>query len=472
MALVINTNIASLTAQRNLASSQSISATAMERLSSGLRINSAKDDAAGLAIANRFSAQAQGLAVATRNASDGISLAQTAEGALQEVTDNLLRMRELAVQAANGTLSAADRTALQTEFSALRDEIQRVATSTTFNGLNLLNGDFASQTFQVGDKTTDTVTMATIDDVRTSALGLRQGYSVTSGALGATSTGTATTVTIGTNAAVSLGTIASDASQIAAAINQSGLGFVATADATVVAGAASTAAADTTADTITINGVAISITATQNATTDRANAINLINAQSAVTGVVATDAGNSITLTANDGRNIITAFTAGNANTANDYGLDNAAAFAGAAVTNRSTINVEYTAPAGQTGNVVFAGAYVDTVAIGSAGTALSATSVATQSGATTAMTTIDSALTRADTARGSLGASQARFESVVSSTMIARESAEASRSRIVDADFAAETAAMTKGQILQQAGISVLAQANAMPQQVLSLLQ
>jgi flagellin len=369
-------------------------------------------------------------------------------------------------------LSAADRTALQTEFSALRDEIQRVATSTTFNGLNLLNGDFASQTFQVGDKTTDTVTMATIDDVRTSALGLRQGYSVTSGALGATSTGTATTVTIGTNAAVSLGTIASDASQIAAAINQSGLGFVATADATVVAGAASTAAADTTADTITINGVAISITATQNATTDRANAINLINAQSAVTGVVATDAGNSITLTANDGRNIITAFTAGNANTANDYGLDNAAAFAGAAVTNRSTINVEYTAPAGQTGNVVFAGAYVDTVAIGSAGTALSATSVATQSGATTAMTTIDSALTRADTARGSLGASQARFESVVSSTMIARESAEASRSRIVDADFAAETAAMTKGQILQQAGISVLAQANAMPQQVLSLLQ
>ena len=160
-----------------------------------------------------------------------------------------------------------------------------MATSTTFNGLNLLNGDFASQTFQVGDKTTDTVTMATIDDVRTSALGLRQGYSVTSGALGATSTGTATTVTIGTNAAVSLGTIASDASEIAAAINQAGLGFVATADATVVAGAASTAAADTTADTITINGVAISITATQNATTDRANAINLINAQSAVTGV-------------------------------------------------------------------------------------------------------------------------------------------------------------------------------------------
>ena len=475
MALVINTNIASLTAQRNLAESQSVSATAMERLSSGLRINSAKDDAAGLAIANRFSAQSQGLAVATRNASDGISLSQTAEGALQEVTDNLLRMRELAVQSAYGTLSAGDRTALQTEFNELRNEIQRVATSTTFNGLNLLNGDFASQTFQVGDKTTDTVTMATISDVRTSALGLRQGYSVTSvsdGALGAALSATDTTVTIGSNSAVSLGNLDSDASQIAAAINQSGLGFVASADSLTIAGETSSAATDTGTDTISVNGVDISITATQNTATDKANAIALINAQSAVTGVVASDAGSSITLVAADGRNVVTGFSAGTANTADAYGLDATTAFNGANVTNRSTINVEYTAPSGQTGNVVFAGAYVDTVAIGSAGTALSSASVATQSGATTAMTSIDAALTRVDTARGSLGASQARFESVVSSTMIARESAEASRSRIMDADFAAETASMTKGQILQQAGISVLAQANAMPQQVLSLLQ
>ena len=144
MALVINTNIASLTAQRNLAESQSVSATAMERLSSGLRINSARDDAAGLAIANRFTARSEGLAVATRNASDGISLAQTAEGALQEVTDNLLRMRELAVQAANGTLSAADRTALQTEMTQLTAEIDRVATTSNYNGINLLNGSFTA----------------------------------------------------------------------------------------------------------------------------------------------------------------------------------------------------------------------------------------------------------------------------------------------------------------------------------------
>lgn len=471
MALVINTNIASLTAQRNLAESQSVSSTAMERLSSGLRINSAKDDAAGLAIANRFAAQSQGLAIASRNASDGISLAQTAEGALQEVTDNLLRMRELAVQSANGTLTAGDRTSLQTEFNELRNEIQRVATSTTFNGLNLLNGDFAAQTFQVGDKTTDTVTMATIDDVRSSALGLRQGYTTTSGALGATVTATATTVTVGTNTAVALGTIDSDAAQIAAAINGSGQGLVATADSNVVTGTTSAAATDTTADTVTINGVAISITATQNAATDRAAAITLINAESATTGVVATDAGASITLTAADGRNIITAFTQGAANTSDAYGLDTTA-FAGAAVTNRSTINVDYTAPTGQTGNVVFAGAYVATTAIGNAGTSLDANTVATQAGATTAMTSIDAALTRVDNARGSLGASQARFESIVSNTMVARESAEASRSRIMDADFAAETAAMTKGQILQQAGISVLAQANAQPQQVLSLLQ
>lgn len=471
MALVINTNIASLTAQRNLAESQSVSSSAMERLSSGLRINSAKDDAAGLAIANRFSAAAQGMAVATRNASDGISLSQTAEGALQDVTDNLLRMRELAVQSASATLSASDRTALHTEFNELRNEIQRVATSTTFNGLNLLNGDFASQTFQVGDKTTDTVTMSTISDVRTSALGIRQGYTTTSGALGATVTGTATTVTIGSNSAVSLGSIDSDASQIAAAINASGQGFVATAVATSVTGTTSSAATDTTADSFTINGTSFTITATQNVTTDRAAAVTLINNQSATTGVVATDTGSTITLTAADGRNIITTFTQGAANTSDAYGL-NTTAFAGASVTNRSTVNVDYSAPSGQTGNVVFAGAYVATTAIANTGTALSAASVSTQAAATTAMTTIDSALTRVDDARSTLGASQARFESIVSNTMVARESAEASRSRIMDADFAVETANMTKGQILQQAGISVLAQANAMPQQVLSLLQ
>ena len=159
MALTVNTNIASLTAQRNLTSSQSDLSTSLERLSSGLRINSAKDDAAGLAISERFTAQIKGLNQGVRNANDGISLAQTAEGALKEVTSNLQRIRELSVQAANATNSASDRTALQAEVTQLVAEIDRVAQNTKFNGVALLDGTFTSKAFQIGADTTDTVSI-------------------------------------------------------------------------------------------------------------------------------------------------------------------------------------------------------------------------------------------------------------------------------------------------------------------------
>ncbi|HJW12977.1 MAG TPA: flagellin, partial [Albitalea sp.] len=171
MAQTINTNISSLTAQRNSGRVQEQLSTSMARLSSGLRINSAKDDAAGLAISERFTTQIRGLNQAARNANDGISLAQTAEGALGSVGDNLQRIRELAVQAANATNSASDRAALQSEAAQLVSEVQRVGTQTAFNGLKLLDGSFSAQSFQVGANAGETIAISGIVDARTSALG-------------------------------------------------------------------------------------------------------------------------------------------------------------------------------------------------------------------------------------------------------------------------------------------------------------
>jgi flagellin len=470
MALVINTNVASLNAQRNLESSQSLASTSLERLSSGLRINSARDDAAGLAISNRLTTQINGLNQAARNAGDGISLSQTAEGALGEVSSNLQRIRELSVQSANGTLSGADRTALQTEVTALVAEIDRVATQTSFNGLNLLDGNFTSVDFQVGANVGETVTVASIASARSSSLGQFQGFVLTDQSIGvASDTPAAQSVTVDGNT-VSLGTIANDARAVSAALNASGLGFAATADATSVASATTTvlgSAAD--ADVYTINGVAINITNTGVAASNEANAVAAINAQSAATGVVATDDGTGVALSAADGRNITTSFVAnGGAGSATvaDYGF-------AADGTTGATVDVNFVAGAGVTGNVTFTGAFnPGSQAIGAAGTALSTVDISTVAGALTGITAIDSALASISTTRAELGAVQNRFESVISSTRIASENAEASRSRILDADFAAETANLTKSQILTQAGISVLAQANAQPQQVLALLQ
>jgi len=234
---IINTNLASLTAQRNSSKTQNDLQTAISRLSSGLRINSAKDDAAGLAIADRFTSQIRGLNQAARNANDGISLAQTAEGSLASVGDNLQRIRELSVQAANATNSASDRASLQLEVAQLVSEIDRVATQTAFNGTNLLDGSFTSKAFQVGANVGQTITVSSIASARTSALGVYQGFSLTNQSIGtASNTAAALTVTVGSGSAVSLGTVAVDAKAIAAAINGGNVGgLTATANATSVA---------------------------------------------------------------------------------------------------------------------------------------------------------------------------------------------------------------------------------------------
>ncbi|MEO8314605.1 MAG: flagellin [Pseudomonadota bacterium] len=471
MAMSINTNVLSLNAQRNLSASASQLAMSLERLSSGLRINSAKDDAAGLAIADRFTTQIRGLTQAARNANDGISLSQTAEGALASVTNNLQRMRELAVQSANSTNSTSDRAALQNEVSQLAAEIDRVATQTQFNGLSLLDGSFQAQQFQVGANAGQTITVSSISNARASALGQFQGYTLTNQSIGtASNTTTATTVNVGGTGNVSLGTIATDAKALAAAINASGVGgLTATANATsVAAGTSATAGTVNGSAVLTLNGVAISIAGTTTSLSgNRTAAVTAINAQSAVTGVSATDTGAGVSLAAADGRNITTSYAAtGFTNSLlADFGL-------GAAATTGASVNINYAAPAGITGNVVFAGAFANTTAIAATGTAVSAINISTVGGANAALSAIDAALTSVSSSRAALGATQSRFESTISNLQVTTENLSAARGRILDTDFAAETANLTKAQILQQAGTAMLAQANASPQNVLSLLK
>jgi flagellin len=385
MALTVNTNVASLTSQRNLGGSQELLKTSLERLSTGLRINSAKDDAAGLAISERFTSQIKGLDQGIRNANDGISLAQTAEGALGEVTNNLQRIRELAVQASNATNTADDRTALQNEVSALVSEIDRVAQQTTFNGTKLLDGGFTGAVFQIGANAGDSITINSISNSTAASLGTETTYTQSATATISGATGFAVAIAAGTieisgnSTSVELGAIAAArsyqerAGQIVAAIN------------------------DTTGQT----GVFAFITS-----------------------------GNAIVVQSQTGDFIISGATLANAS------------ISGAASTT------------------------------GTATTGVSSLSVATYGASQTAISLIDDALSTINTSRSTLGAVQSRFESAVSSQQTTSENLSASRARIQDADFAAETANLAKAQILQQSGIAMLAQANAIPQNVLALLQ
>jgi len=477
MSQVINTNVASLNAQRNLSTSGTQLATSLQRLSSGLRINSAKDDAAGLAIVERFNAQIRGLNQASRNANDGISLSQTAEGALNEVSNNLQRIRELAVQSLNATNSASDRAALDAEVQQLKSEIERVATSTTFNGVKLLDGSFSAQAFQVGANQGETITVESINSSRTSSLGQFNGFNGSNMVIGtASATPAALSVGLVTAAGTqttALGNVAVDAKQIAAALNASGVaGLSASADANTAVGT-STALSGGETDVLasfTLNGVNISFQTGTTAATARANALAAISAQSAATGVVAVDSGSGLTLTAADGRNITATALTGTGWLATEVGLGGVLG-----VTKGSTVDVTYQAPSGSAVtsiNFTQAAGFASTNAVGATGTALSGIDVLTVGNSNTALSSIDAALRSVSSSRAQLGAYQNRFQSAIANISTTSENLSASRSRIQDADFASETANLTRAQILQQAGTAMVAQANSVPQNVLSLLR
>ena len=402
MAMTINTNVVSLNSQRNLSLSGGSLATSMQRLSSGLRVNSAKDDAAGLAIAERMNAQTKGLAVAARNANDGISLAQTAEGALGKVGDMLQRMRELAVQSSNATNSSTDREALQAEVSQLTAEIDRVAKTSSFNGTKLLDGSFAGAVFQVGASAGDNITVGGL----TNATSASMGHAVYSSSAASTAIGTA-------------------AADLAAV----------TTDITMVV-------TDGTNPTATIN--LGKLDAASSATERLGQVVAAINAKSAESGVTAMVDANGTTYklyaTANS--------TSEAANTTVTLG--------GGAVTAASF--------GFATGGV--------TLTPAAATETLKDVDVSTQAGAWKAMQQVDEAIDQVNAARGDLGALQTRFEKTVENIDIQNENISAARGRIVDADFAAETANLSRSQILQQAGTAMVAQANQLPQNVLSLLR
>jgi len=505
MAMVINSNIMSLNAQRNLGKTSSSLATSMQRLSSGLRINSAKDDAAGLAISNRMSTQIRGLTQAIRNANDGVSMAQTAEGAMQEITNNLQRIRELAVQSANGSNSASDRAALNNEVTQLVAEVQRTATTTTFNGVNVLNGTFTNQTLQVGSESGETIAFS-VANMQTTALGVGStsayATSISGTEVGSTAmttgsitlnghnVGTAADDGVSLDGTLSVATTVSvDAAAsgiaVANAINavSSDTGVTAVVNATTVTGTAvTTFGTAISAGDININGVDIGaiLAATSAAArgSDVAAAINAVSDQTGVTATFSTTTG-AVALEASDGRNITIETGATTSTiTASVSGLSVSGASAAAATTTRSTVDLSSTSSAGITiggsaettaGLSTGSGYTAATVTVGAG---VSSLDISTAAGATAALDIIDAALTRVDGERASLGAIQNRLESTMSNLGSITENVSAARSRVRDADFAAETAAMTRAQILQQAGVSMLAQANSAPQSVLSLLQ
>ena len=516
MPQIINTNLASLNAQRNLNRTQGDLTTALQRISSGLRINSAKDDAAGLAISERFTSQIRGFNQAARNANDAISLAQTTEGALAEVNNNLQRLRELAIQSANATNSATDRAALDSEAQQLIAEIDRVAQQTTFNSTKVLDGTFVSQAFQIGANANETISVSSVNG-RTASLGafatvstLAQNNqrSLTANGLGATVLGDTNQLEVdelvinGTAVAApsadgvsfnpgALSTLsAQSAIAIANAVNQAAAGVTASADANVINLGAVTAGT-LAANAFTINGVSITGTFAGGAATDIVTAINGVQNQTGVTAAL--NAASQLELTAADGRNVTLAQSAvgtvasdvfvGASTTGNivnlvptvDAVFDDANTTA-SSTTVRSTVSLTSGSAITIANGVAGGNASEIGFTVGSTAvlttTALQSVQLSTAALSQSALATIDTALASVSSSRATFGAVQNRLESTIRNIQTNAENLTAARSRVQDADFAAETAALTRGQILQQAGISILAQANAQPQNVLALLQ
>jgi flagellin len=524
MAQVINSNIQSLNSQRNLSSSQANLSTSLQRLSSGLRINSAKDDAAGLAISERFTSQIRGNQQAARNANDGISLAQTAEGGLSTAGDLLQRIRELAVQSANGTNSDSDRKSIQNEVSSLSQELDRVANTTQFNGQNVLDGSLTSAQFQVGANANQTINVgvasAKATDLGNNTLKTATGAGATklSNAVVADSTATPPTSNnikaaevlsitsgTGTKTDVSVG-VGDSAKKIASNINALNATTGVTAKAQTQAtisdigdGAvqfelrgANSVANDSTSKAVTISAKVVG--------GDLSALAQAINAQSGTTAITASinkgadgksslvlknDTGDDINLKNNLATGGLTAAKIAGAPTPAN---GNVAEVPGTAL----AIPVGTVAPAAANQAVVVGGTLDFSsdsgfsmsstgAAILSTATGVSTSSdlqsvakldVSTVAGSNAALKTIDSALNQINSNRASLGAIQNRFASTISNLNTTTENLSASRSRIQDTDFAQETANLTRGQILQQAGTAMLAQANSLPNGVLSLLR
>ena len=479
MALSVITNTSSINAQRNLGKSSEGLQTSMQRLSSGMRINSAKDDAAGMQIANRLSSQVNGLGVAQRNANDGISMAQTAEGAMQESSAILQRMRDLALQSANGSNGADDRAALQKEVGALQQELTRIAETTKFGATSLLDGSFGTKQFQIGANANETINV-TLGDMSADAVGVNEIKG--EGSASSTGIGDMQTVALAANMNTSNDTLningkdvtvtgGDGAATIADSINAvaSGVTAVASLETTISgikAASSSTieiskgGAAVDTYDLGTFGGDSARLAEEMQA--DGYDAVydedtdTITFKATDVDGIEATGAGDT------------SAFTIGGQAVASTTG----------SVSVSSELNLSSADKIGVTGTTANEILGTGSAAIASTGGSSALTSIESidisgvdSTGAQNAILAIDAALAQIDSSRADLGAVQNRFSHTISNLANVQENVSASRSRIEDTDFASETAQMTKNQILQQAGTSILAQSNQLPQAALSLI-
>jgi len=481
MALTLNTNIDSLTAQNNLTTSQGLLSQSLTRLSSGLRINSAADDAAGLAISQGFTTQINGTNQAINNANDAVSEAQTTAGALTTIVNNLQSIRTLAVEAANGSNSASDRTALNNQVQQQIAEITQIAAQTSFNGVSVLSGAAGTTTYQVGANVGNTIGINLSQGVASNQIGQTATTTLTATASTFSNTGTltiavngGTAITINNPAAGSnnaVGQASDSAYATAAAINGSGIsGLVATASTT--SNVTSFTGINSAAGTyqLSINGVYIYGNSSGGQTLSGAISIqqfeSAVNTDSAQTGVTAsTNSAGGITLTAADGSNIQYSQTEG---TSNNGGFTTTAA-TGTGLTQGSV-----TLTAAQSisiGGTAVAAAGGTSGLYGQGQTTLASQNVSTVAGADSTIESVDSALTTVSALQSALGAIQNRFTSAVQSLTSTAQNLSQSRSTIQDANFAQETANLTQAQVLEQAGISVLSQANQEPQLILKLL-
>ena len=436
MAQVINTNTMSLNAQRNLSTSGASLATTIQRLSSGSRINSAKDDAAGLAISERFGTQIRGTDVAIRNANDGISLAQVAEGSLTEIGNNLQRIRELSVQSSNATNSASDRKALQAEVTQLVSEIDRVAKQSEFNGTKLLDGSFSSQLFQVGANAGQSIAIDKVVNAKADTLG---------------------TATFASTGSI---TFAADADLSSGKLSGMKIGDIALGDISF-----ESAKAPDAVDDVPAAPDALGANPTQ-AEQDAYDAALKLH-----TDAVAQNESRASILASNT-RNATAAVTAAINAKLGETGL-----MAEATDGTAGSITLTSVKAGADVGKLAVSGldaavATTEDVAEGTSASHLSSVDIGTVAGAQKALEIVDKALESINNTRADLGAVQNRFTSVVANLQTSSENLSASRSRIRDTDFAKETAELTRTQILQQAGTAMLAQANQVPQNVLSLLR
>jgi flagellin len=505
MAISVNTNVTSMKTQGNLNKAQSATSTSMERLASGLRINSAKDDAAGLQISNRMTSQINGIGVAMRNANDGMSMAQTAEGAMQESTNILQRMRDLSLQSANGSNSTDDRAAMQTEISSLQEELTRIADTTSFGGQKLIDGSFGTKDFQVGASANETISLE-MKDVSSSAIGRK--YQSFDGTGTVTATATAGTEAAAGSLSMTVGDKASNialqadmsAEDVQAKINSlDGISDVTvTGGEAVAATAATQATATMSAITVVdgetldldIGGESITLTGTADATADAATFKTAIENAASTAGLTSVETNGSYAFTgpANGDQ-----FTLGTdlaaSNTSSTSVTFGAAAQAGdgtditafsvdttngaaAVAASKTDFSVDLTNAKLDDGvGAVSVGGADMTIAAGTTFKSVAGIDLSSQDGAQDAISILDGAIATIDNQRAELGATQNRMDFTINNLSSIQNNVTDARSRIQDVDFASESAELSKQQILSQASSSMLAQANQLPQVALSLL-